>query len=170
MKKTASKIILPVLGGELKKECRSLKRISFEGLFVESYKEWEGKNPKNLKAPGKQTKLLKNIANIRCNEFFCTDKESEIMKSAGNDALKELIANNLSNYVAHSPSAKYIELRVNNEPQKLTLKPGKQCAQIPCTAWDDLKKTINNASKEKILQTWKYTPTMCKQLCQTYIE
>ena len=42
--------------------------------------------------------------------------------------------------------------------------------EIPYTVSDDYKSRINNTFKAKKLEPWKYTPTLCKQLRQTYMD
>ena len=79
--------------------------------------------------------------------WFCTEKEMKLMKSAGNEALKGLIAQNLSNCLAHSTSTKYIELKITKKPRTLQMQPGRTYKPIPCTARDDFRLTINKATK-----------------------
>ena len=100
--------------------------------------------------------------------WFCTDTEKTIMKSDGNDVLKGLIAQNLSNCVAHSTSSKYVELKIQKKPRTLSMQLGRTYKAIPCTAWDDYRQAINKASKLANLEPWKYTPEICKQTREVY--
>ena len=118
---------------------RLLKGITFQGLFDESYREWGEKPPEDTKKLRKSQNLSKASQILDLMNWFSTKKENEIMNSAGNGTLKELIASTLSNCVAHSTSAKYIELNIQKKPQKLQMPPGKKYKKIPCTTWDDYK-------------------------------
>ena len=157
-----------MLGGGGLNEPRSLKGISFKELYVESYKTWNGNTPGNLKVEGKTQNHSRASQILDVMNWFCTDIEKTIMKSEGNDVLKGLIAQNLSNCVAHSTSSKYVELKIKKKPRTLTMQAGRTYKAIPCTAWDDYRQAINKASKLAKLKPWKYTAEICKQTREAY--
>ena len=84
---------------------------------------------------------------------FCTGLEMKMMKSVGNDTLKGLIAQNLSNCVAHSTSSKYTELNIKKKHRILIMQLGKAYKAIPCTAWDDFRQVINKARKKSNVES-----------------